>query len=147
MSTSSESTVKGSGGEYEFSPQQKGAIRSLTMVMRIAGVAWIVFGLVSAVTLFLVRALPPTVSGQQAAAVIGLVANLVMGFSTLAATASLSRVVDTKGRDISNTVEALTQLQRVFGALRIIIIVALALGVVVFFYVGQSIGGLPFLRH
>jgi hypothetical protein len=143
MSTDAKDTAKGSAPEYEFTARQNGAISGLVTVMRVAGAAWIVFGLVSAVTLFVVHGRPATLSGQQAAAVLGLVANLAMGISTFGAASSFQRIVETKGRDITHAMAALTMLQRVFGALRIIIIVALVLGVVAFFYVAPSIGGLP----
>jgi len=113
---------------YEFSDAHKETFRGLAASMSFVGVCTFLFGLLSIVfSLGEVYEgfVPNAVGTAVLAALDGVVAVWL-----LSAGRSLSGMLRTRGRDVEYLMEAVTQLRRLFGLARVVIIVVALLVVV-----------------
>jgi hypothetical protein len=121
-----------SDGEYEFSDAQNKVFDSLASSMRLAGWSWIFFAVACGGALVATGVVIEEGHRNLAVLVgngIGIALILLMGIWCITAARPVSKIVTTKGNDITNLMEAMQQLQRVYSTQRIaVIIAAVAIG-------------------
>ncbi len=106
---------------FEFDEAQKGVFAALAASMSFVGVCGILFGALS--TLFVFASLYAGVAlGAVGWAAVATVVTITSWW-TVSAGRSLSAMVRTRGRDVENLMAAVTQLRRLFGMQRILVIV------------------------
>ncbi|MEI8258470.1 MAG: hypothetical protein WCJ30_22580 [Deltaproteobacteria bacterium] len=115
-------------GGYEFRDDQNTAISAMAGAMRLGGILWLLYGLVSGGISLVTSMSRPGAGGAVVGGVIGLILNTMMGVWTLSAASSFDKVVSTTGSDIQNTMAALVNLRRFFATLRVLIVVLLVVG-------------------
>lgn len=103
--------------EYEFTPQQNEAIGGLASAMRFVGICLMIWGVLQILTLF---------AGNVLALISGVIC-LLTGIWTNSAASSFRSMVDTKGRDIANLMQAVGSLRSLYNLQRVLIIIALIL--------------------
>lgn len=115
---------------FEFADADKDRFRSLAASVSFVGVCTMMLGLVSVV--FLVGAL--YVGAAPVAAGTGALAALcvVTAWWMMSAGRSLSALVRTRGRDVEDLMEAVTQFRRLFGLASVVVVVVAVAAVVGF---------------
>lgn len=119
-------------GAYEFSAEENALIKKMTGAMRFVGIFTALFGVLLLFTTALnavgPRAQPANLIVNAAQ---GLV-QLLYGVWTLNAAGGFARVVSTQGNDVQHVMDALENLRRYFGLVRVMIIVGIVLMVLGF---------------
>jgi O-antigen ligase len=118
----------GAPGGYEFTPEQNQTISRLTSAMSFVGILFLILGCLAmfggVAELVLV--------GSGGNSIITGIVYAVLGGYTKQAASSFDTIVSTQGNDIPHLMNALDQLRRLYGVLRVLIIVALVLLALVF---------------
>jgi hypothetical protein len=106
---------------YEFSDAHKESFRVLATSMSFVGVCAFLFGLLAGVFVLaeLYEGFVPNAIGTA----VGAAYYVVTAFWMLSAGRSLSAMLRTRGRDVEYLMDAVTQLRRLFGLVRVVIIV------------------------
>ena len=106
---------------FEFDETQKGVFAALAASMSFVGVCGVLFGALSVLFVF-ASIYAGVVVGAVGWAAIATVVTITSWW-TVSAGRSLSAMVRTRGRDVENLMAAVTQLRRLFGLQRILVIV------------------------
>ena len=120
-------------GEYEFSEQQNTTFRQLSSAMKFVGVASIVLGFI----VFL-GALKGDAMSIFSCIVQGSL-SIIVGFWLRGAAESIARIATTEGNDVSNLMNAMGDLRKVYSLQRALLVIVMAL-LAVAFVVGVVIG-------
>jgi hypothetical protein len=126
-----ELAAEGRAGEYEFSSQENTVIGELADKMRFVGLFLMIAGVLTLILAFVGTFARATgslheVSGHGGGFVSGMV-NLFLGIWSRRAAASLRQIVDTRGRDISNLMNALGELLKMYQLQYWILVIALVI--------------------
>ena len=108
-------------GSYEFDDAHKERFRALAASMSFVGVCTMLFGVLGAV--FFVGALYSGLVPLALGTAAGSALCLGVAWWTASAGRSLSALVSTRGRDLEYLMQAVTQLRRLFGLARVVIVV------------------------
>jgi hypothetical protein len=114
--------------EYEFTDDHKERFRALAASISFVGVCTMLFGALAC--LFMAGALYAGFVPHAIATAVLAALCLVTSFWMVSAGRSLSALVRTRGRDIEDLMEAVAQFQRLFGLVRIVIVIVSMLAVV-----------------
>ncbi len=121
-------------GEYEFSAEQNTVVGSLAGKMKIVGIIMIVMGTLTFLSGFF---------GDKSNIFVGLL-NAAIGFFTMNAAKSFQLIVDTQGNDMTNLMNAFSQLIKLYTIelwLYAITIFVIILGMIVVAVLGAGAAG------
>lgn len=116
-----------SGGEYEFSDADNHVIGDLASKMRFVGLMGIIFGVVLVLGGLAACAGGSKTVGNGIGNFLQGILAILVGVWTRSAAGAFQRIVDTQGNDVFNLMAALTELRRIYGLQRILLIIVLAL--------------------
>jgi hypothetical protein len=113
--------------DYEFADRDKDSFRELAASVSFVGVCTMLFGVLSC-TFFAGALYAGFASSAFATAGIGAL-SLVTAWWMVSAGRSLSALVRTRGRDVEDLMEAVTQFRRLFGLARVVIVLVAVMAV------------------
>jgi hypothetical protein len=139
--------------EYEFTEDENDTITIIAHLMRFVGTGMIGIGALLGVFsgIFLIAIMAHTRADPREALLLVLLAlqtfacgfAIMIGFWLRGASESFQQIVNTRGNDIANLMEALHELGRVYGVQRILLVLGGALGVIGLGVVFIASGGFP----
>ena len=113
---------------YEFSESENQVFSSLSKAMKFVGIFQIVMGALQG--LLAILAIAGTNLGGAASAAIQAGLLVTFGLLTVRAAEPVMMIVTTQGDDIGHLMSAMRQLDKLYNLQKIVMIVALALGVI-----------------
>ena len=121
-------------GEYEFSAEQNTVVGNLAGKMKIVGIIMLVMGALTSLSGIL---------GDKSNILVGLL-NAAVGIFTMNAAKSFQLIVDTQGSDMTNLMNAFSQLIKLYAVqlwLYAITIFVIILGMIVVAVIGAGASG------